>query len=511
MKGVLLNRELALKTKALVEGHPYESQKRSGNAAITSGYISPVEITTDWSKKENGGYKAKCKRLWFNEKNERYNAQPTEPETDVFYPLSNDQPPCTKGDRVFAVYRGRWEIIAATGEKGEAAEKELFPVIVYKRTEINKAKIDGREIEVPYVYTYLICPGGYNERSYQTVHSFCIEKNQSSNAMFGKLPKAMSNFSASIVDNLLICVAGDIDDGIKYPSQIYDLKNNTWSKTDGNTSLAGCPLYIDEYGQIVVAGGSTAYYISSPHQVFSTGIQFYGHSITYKWYVDGKTGTISKHSPLRQVDRQLSPDEESPTLNREKIILKQNFSGIPYKSNLFGKKVDFIAVGGNQNFANYPTAVVSYYSDEDTGTFIASESRPDDQGYVQTFADSPVPLGECGAVHVTKYKNETVNWLVAIGGRMLVADGYILHNTPYVLDLDQNMWRNDIFPAMPTPRYNAGVSPVVTTTEPNVESLGTDKHDRIFVIGGRTQEGLTSKIESLNLTTGTWETHWAKL
>jgi hypothetical protein len=198
-------------------------------------------------------------------------------------------------------------------------------------------------------------------------------------------------------------------------------------------------------------------------------------------------------------------------LNREKVILKKNFAGIPYRAAANNKCVDFIAVGGIEALSDYPCAVVSYFTDQIAGTYIASEHHPDSQGYVLTFADSPVPLGECGAVHVRFYEGNPVNWLVCIGGRMLMPDGsYKLHEKPFILDLDFNTWLTDVIPPIPTPRYNAGVSQVVTTTDTNPETNETTTNDRIFVICGRAEAGLTSKIESLNLTTGQWETHWNK-
>ena len=92
------------------------------------------------------------------------------------------------------------------------------------------------------------------------------------------------------------------------------------------------------------------------------------------------------------------------------------------------------------------------------------------------------------------------------------------HERPWSLNLDDKTegWKNDLFPAIPTPRYNAALSEVVTTTEPVLDenenpSKETREIRRVFLIGGRTENGLTATIEALNLDTNAWETDWPGL
>lgn len=512
MKPVLFSRELATRIKSHVEGGttPLPNVNPASIQSSVAGYITPCELTRDWEK-INGAWVAKIKRLWFNDAG-KYESRSGESDVEVYYPLSEDIPPCSKGDRAFAVFRGRWEIMFVGGEQGDPAEKELFPVVVFQETVTKTIKVDSENIDFLEPKTYLVCPGGYNERSLKKVHAYCIEDNKTTDK-FGKLLVAMNNFAAVNVGGKMVCLPGNTDLEVVFPTQIYDFATKEWTKNNGSTLLAGCPasVEVDGYGNgsVVGIGGSTAYYVGASIPVYSGsgGLQFYGHSITSKWSVDQVTGTVKPLPPLRVVDRTLSPNDYSNTADSDRIFLKQNFAGIQYKFGSYNRGVDFIAVGGVERLSNSPTATVSYFTDE-SGTYVASEKNPNSEGKVITFADSPVPLGECGAVHVTKYKNENVNWLVAIGGRMLGTGGeIILHEAPHVLDLNANIWRNDILPPMPTPRYNAGISPVVNTIGVNHDTNEVTNYDRIYVIAGRTKEGLTNKIESLNLTTGEWETN----
>ncbi|MDR1270254.1 MAG: hypothetical protein LBK82_12090, partial [Planctomycetaceae bacterium] len=159
-----------------------------------------------------------------------------ENETDIFYPLSLDKPKGSTGTRAFAIFRGRWEIIAF-GEVGESGAKELFPAIVYRKSDTE---------------TYIICPGGRNEdQSIKAVHVLHVESRTVSSSKFGALPMAMSNFGAVIADNgygspVLVCAPGEVESGTKYPVQRYDFVTEEWVKSDTTQSLAGCPAYVKD-------------------------------------------------------------------------------------------------------------------------------------------------------------------------------------------------------------------------------------------------------------------------
>jgi len=92
------------------------------------------------------------------------------------------------------------------------------------------------------------------------------------------------------------------------------------------------------------------------------------------------------------------------------------------------------------------------------------------------------------------------------------------HKKPWSLNLKNTAegWRDNQFPELPTPRFNAAVSDVVTVTEKVLDKDGNDTGetktvDRVFLIGGRTEKGLTASIEALNLTEGKWEKDWPGL
>ncbi len=114
--------------------------------------------------------------------------------------------------------------------------------------------------------------------------------------------------------------------------------------------------------------------------------------------------------------------------------------------------------------------------------------------------------------------------LLCLGGRYRDENGkFVYHKRPWSLNLAETPenkgenWRDDLFPEIPTPRINAAVSDVVTITEPVIDPVTgeptgeTKTVDRVFLIGGRTEKGLTASIEALNLTTGEWETDWPGL
>ncbi|HBT77102.1 MAG TPA: hypothetical protein DEB39_09290 [Planctomycetaceae bacterium] len=146
--------------------------------------------------------------------------------------------------------------------------------------------------------------------------------------------------------------------------------------------------------------------------------------------------------------------------------------------------------------------------------------------------DPRVPITRCRAANGNGVDGD---WLVCIGGRyrdevteeITLADGstetvtktvFRFHERPWSLNLDDKTegWKNDLFPAIPTPRYNAALSEVVTTTEPVLDENGnlskeTREIRRVFLIGGRTENGLTATIEALNLDTNAWETDWPGL
>jgi hypothetical protein len=434
----------------------------------------------------------------------------------------------------------------------------------------------------------LICPGGKGQtKSTKTVHVLDIENKKISTSKFGSLPVAMNNFDAVIADNgyglpVLVCAPGDIDEGSKYPVQRYDFTGEEWSKSETNQSLAGCPAYLKD-GKMIVVGGQSAYFVSNPVKTAgSTTTQFYGHNVTPFWEIDPTSGTLETRVPRRLIVSGTTEQPESAVVNQQKKFLKQNFDGIFFERNENGKPVEFIAVGGTELLGYQSKAVVSYAINSTGPVLDCEHADVHIGGECEVFPDTPVVFGECDAVRITRRRSGNImvdcNLLVCIGGRyrteinivatdennkvavdengneiiLYNAGEYVPHKKPFYLDLDkkENGWRNDLFPEIPTPRWNAGLSDMVTTTEfvkdengkPETDESGkptnrTQEVIRVFLIGGRidnrttekieikdengnitktyyklvTKKGLTAKIEALNLSTGQWETNFPGL
>ena len=402
--------------------------------------------------------------------------------------------------------------------------KELFPAVVYRRYREEKQD-DGSIIEVP--ETFVICPGGKgSDRSIKTVHVLHVEEKTMSTSTFGSLPMAMNNFGAALADNgygepMLVCAPGEVDEGSRYPVQRYEFSQELWSKSDDNQSLAGCPVYVVD-GNVIVAGGQSGYFVSTASKNAVSGT--WGFNITPFWSNDPVAGTLQTRIPSRKTSESTIEITESNIANQQKRFLKQNFSGIPLAAGVTAPDVEFLAVGGTELLGYQANAVVSYAMNS-TGPILDCENATIRiGGDCEIFPDTPVPLGECKAVRIKRRKSGNMtadcDLLVCIGGRYRDENGkFVFHEKPWYLDLDNKNagWKNDLFPELPTPRYNAALSDVVTTDDEIIdEDTGeptgeTRKTDRVFLIGGRTEKGLTASIEALNLTTGEWEKDWPGL
>ncbi|MDR0705888.1 MAG: hypothetical protein LBF88_13020 [Planctomycetaceae bacterium] len=456
--------------------------------------------------------------------------------------------------------------------------KELFPVVIYNLSQSSPTS--------PMSQTFLICPGGKGQTgSTKTVHVLDVENKKISTTKFGALPIAMNNFDAVIADNgygtpLLVCTPGEVDDGSRYAVQRYDFIGEEWSKSDTNQSLVGCPAYVKD-GKVIVAGGQSAYYVSEPVKTAgSTSVQFYGHAVTPFWEIDPASGALKTRVPQRIIVSGTSASPESPTVNQQKRFLKQNFSGIHYEHVENGKPVEFVAVGGTELLGYQGNAVVSYAMDSLGALLTCEHNTVGVYDNCEVFPDTPMAFGECDCVHITRRRSGNMmidcNLLVCFGGRYRVEidipamdkNGNVLkdeignnivlyktgeykpHTTPFYLDLNDKAkgWRNDLFPEIPTPRWNAALTEPVATVELVLDENGKPETDgdgfaktqtmlRVFLIGGRidnrttervdvkdengnitknyhkpvTQKGLTAKIEAFNLTTNQWETNFPGL
>ncbi|HBT78534.1 MAG TPA: hypothetical protein DEB39_16800, partial [Planctomycetaceae bacterium] len=302
--------------------------------------------------------------------------------------------------------------------------KELFPAVVYRR--YREERIDDETVvQVP--ETFVVCPGGRGtDRSIKTVHVLHVEGKTVSTSLFGALPVAANNFGAVLADDgfggkILVCAPGEVDEGSWYPVQRYSFAEQEWVKTNSAQSLAGCPAYLLD-GEVRIAGGQGGYSVSDAVQLTAgnpmTGKQAeYGHLVTPLWKIDAATGVLDKRTPLRRIVSGFSPSPTCYTVDQEKRFLKQNFSGIPVARASDGLSVEFLAVGGTELLGYQSKACVSYRVDSTYGPYVDCETNP--TGTVtkcEIFPDTPVPLGECCAVRVTRRRSGTMSvdgdWLV---------------------------------------------------------------------------------------------------
>ncbi len=84
-----------------------------------AGIILPVELTEDWTESNEERF-AKAVAVVFDKDKNQYKKEIDGKEIDLFAPLDTaGTPPGSVGERVFAVYRGRWEVVASPAAPGE--------------------------------------------------------------------------------------------------------------------------------------------------------------------------------------------------------------------------------------------------------------------------------------------------------------------------------------------------------------------------------------------------------
>jgi hypothetical protein len=89
---------------------PKSPPRAAGNTAgILAGYSSPVEIAGNWEQDENGVWKCKARRLW--KIDGTYQSRNDVTEIDLYAPCNESKPESRFGNRVFAMFRGVWELI----------------------------------------------------------------------------------------------------------------------------------------------------------------------------------------------------------------------------------------------------------------------------------------------------------------------------------------------------------------------------------------------------------------
>ena len=99
----------------------------ANKATILAAQSSPVEITDEWTL-DGGTWKCRAKRLW--RVDGTYQTINDGVEFDLYHPTSGDQPTQGIGERVFAVFRGAWELVAGVGGGTGIASDKIATVII---------------------------------------------------------------------------------------------------------------------------------------------------------------------------------------------------------------------------------------------------------------------------------------------------------------------------------------------------------------------------------------------
>lgn len=115
-KGVLLNRSTALKAKQFFSADARASTDRSApffnRNALLAHLMIPAVIETEWELDEDFDvYKCKVKQCV--KAKEGYEPPEDAIELDLYDPCGTGQPSPVVGDKVFAVFRGVWEMVSS--------------------------------------------------------------------------------------------------------------------------------------------------------------------------------------------------------------------------------------------------------------------------------------------------------------------------------------------------------------------------------------------------------------
>lgn len=121
------------------------SSPTENKATILAGHSTPVEITAGWS--QNGGtWKCRARRLY--NINGTYQSRTGDVEFDLYHPTASEQPTQGIGARVFAFFRGVWELVAGVNAGGGTSYAvTTVPVFYPARQWTHKMPIDGNELK----------------------------------------------------------------------------------------------------------------------------------------------------------------------------------------------------------------------------------------------------------------------------------------------------------------------------------------------------------------------------
>jgi len=125
----LITENLGRRMKTVVESSEKvaASFPSENKARQVAGNTSPVEIIGTWVQ-DDRTWKCRAKRLWRIDG--VYQTRHDEVEFDLYHPTSTERPPQGIGERVFAVFRGVWELVSGASSgtpSGEITVPVFYP------------------------------------------------------------------------------------------------------------------------------------------------------------------------------------------------------------------------------------------------------------------------------------------------------------------------------------------------------------------------------------------------
>jgi hypothetical protein len=415
---------------------------------------------------------------------------------------------------------------------------------------------------------YIICPGGRdaNKQDISLIYSFDLAAEKWTATTFPELQQPMFNVDAKVVElpdktHQLIVLSGQIAKGFCNIIQGYnfekDYVQNVVDTGVGGLNFAGRPALI---GDPMVRSGYNVKYPDGEWD-FSRSLIVVGGS-ERSCYIRGSTSAIdSVLFSIQGTTLAIGMPYETQTLNLS--LSNTDFTGLPFgafdyktyssQAGAVGTKLqnmgtytrhqnlpvrgilrrrpkgntsspsfsnpaaDFLLVGGFNIVGRemYNNKVVSGIFNCPTPNTANSGqySMLIDNAHFSAnnmysflyYPDSPYVLGDCCAEYIAEQDE-----IICFGGRPNESDTAIAHENLAVLTFDQNTnaarWSNKYSP-MPHPRWSAAsvlIKGFVRTGE-------TEPCDRIFIIGGRNQEGFVPEVDVFNLRYNEWEMDWKGL
>ena len=131
--------EFGRRIKSVVEGYSPASSppgKAFDGRAAHAAFSSPVEIEGEWTQDDTDtAWHCTAKKVVFRD--EKYVA--ADDAVELYDPCSHEKPAYAPGDRVYAVYRGRWELVSGGGQnyfegKIDSESNGVYKVLLYKDT-----------------------------------------------------------------------------------------------------------------------------------------------------------------------------------------------------------------------------------------------------------------------------------------------------------------------------------------------------------------------------------------